>query len=111
MNCVAEVEEKRSMSLEKVYSRLSIAVSGSGRVCLPYHCRSKESEVWGMIKMCVTRSAIDIGNVERTSERRVRMSGDCPAGASFAGEARRSPFSKFVAERCGLRMSLHVGEK
>ncbi|MDA8080268.1 MAG: hypothetical protein M0Z96_01450 [Actinomycetota bacterium] len=99
------------MELEKACSRLFIAVSGSGRVCLPSHCRSKESEVWGMIKMCVTGSAIDIGDVERTSERRFRITGNGPAGAIIAGEAQRSPFSKFVAERCGLRMSLHVGEK
>ena len=39
------------------------------------------------------------------------MSGNRPEGAAFEGEAPGSPFVKVSSERCGLKMSLHTGEK
>ncbi len=71
MNCVVEGEEKlRGGACDWHESAsLSIAVSGSGRVTSPFRCRLKESEVWGMIKMCAISSAIDMGDLGRTLER------------------------------------------
>lgn len=61
--------------------------------------------------MCAISSAIDMGDIERTSDKRLGMSGDCPAGAGFAGVASRGSFSKFSSGRRGLKLSLHAGEK